>query len=195
MNKYLKIAIPAIAILAIVAISIPTISALINSSSKVTVISASTAESIFGGTWQVLQNETYLKVYPTENITIYYANGTNVTVQYPHQIKSLNHEVLTGNINGTHVIMIINLAQFTSNVSRYVFPDMFIDHHFVGDRHDFALIYNSTTYDGYYVIYFASTVPRPHTIMVAYKGSTLIEISLNGYMASISQMEQILNNI
>ncbi|QGA69176.1 zinc ribbon domain-containing protein [Sulfolobus sp. E11-6] len=192
-----KLLIAGILAIAVVAISVTTMSALISSSSKIVALSSSEAQTIFGGSWEVLQNQTYLKVYPTENITIYYANGTNVTIPYPQHVKSLDHEVLVGNINGTKVKMVINVVQFTSNVSHFVLPlsHLIQDEHHHHFSHDFMLIYNSTEYNGYRVIYFASTSPYPHTILIAYKGTTLIEVTLNGYVASITQMEEVLNYI
>ncbi|QXJ35700.1 zinc ribbon domain-containing protein [Saccharolobus shibatae] len=193
-----KLLIPVVLAIAIVAISVTTMSALMGSSSKIVALSSSGAQAIFGGSWEVLQNQTYLKVYPTENITIYYANGTNVTIPFPQHVKTLDHEVLVGNINGTKVKMMINVVQFTSNVSHFVLPLS----HFIQDKHhhhhfsqNYMLIYNSTEYNGYRVIYFASNTPYPHTILIAYKGPTLIEVTLNGYVASMAQMEEVLNNI
>jgi len=204
-----KILISVIIAVAIVAISITTIYALTNPQPKIVILSPSTAQAIFGGSWQVLQNQTYLKVYPVQNVTIYYANGTNITVPIPQKIRSINHEVLLGNINGTKVEMVIVVAQYTSNITRFpihlnpcilFMPDR---HHYnnfmmvynVITHEGFMIVYNTTTYEGYKVFYFASTIPRPHTILVAYKGSTLVEVSLNGYIASMNQMEEVLSNI
>jgi len=195
MNR--KILISVIIAVAIVAISITTVYALTNPQPKIVILSPSTAQAIFGGSWQVLQNQTYLKVYPVQNVTIYYANGTNITVPIPQKIRSINHEVLLGNINGTKVEMVIVVAQYTSNITRFPIPFKPCIQ-FMPDRHhnnNFMIIYNVTTYEGYKVFYFASTIPRPHTILVAYKGSTLVEVSLNGYIASMNQMEEVLSNI
>lgn len=186
MKRKLAFLIAGIAIVAVV-VSIPIYLALSNPSPVV--LSASTAQSALGGSWQVLDNQTYLKEYPTSTISIYYANGTNVTVPYPHQVKSVDHEVLVGNVNGTKVIMKVNVMTFTSNVSLWADRMMFGFH---GGLFHRIFGFNVTTFDGYTVIYAENSFFYPHTYLLAYKGNTLIEIRLFNLTASQQQMEEIL---
>ncbi|MCH1771101.1 MULTISPECIES: zinc ribbon domain-containing protein [Metallosphaera] len=190
MKRKFALLLAGIAVVVALVISIPIYLALANPTPVV--LSASTAQSTLGGSWQVLENQTYLKEYPTSTISIYYANGTNVTVPYPHQVKSVDHEVLVGNINGTKVVMRINVITFTSNISFWAHGMMFgfhggLFHHIFG--------YNVTTYDGYTVIYAENSFFYPHTYLLAYKGNTLIEINLVNFTASQQQMEEILSGI
>ncbi|ARM75228.1 hypothetical protein B6F84_03735 [Acidianus manzaensis] len=208
-HNYKKIAIPsAIAIIVALAfvIALPTVSALMNSGSSVIVLSASDAHNIFGGTWTVIENQTFLKEYPEENITIQYANGTIIQIPYYHSIKSIDHEVMIGNISGTQTKLVINVIQTTTNTffNRFMVHNrmgfgqminimMFGHNRWQGWNAQFS--FNETTYDGYTIYYIASNIPYAHTNFIAVKNKTIIEISLNNYTATLSEMEEALNNI
>lgn len=188
-RHYVKIVLPALLALVVIsalAFAIPNIFS--PSPQQIIILKASDAESIFGGSWQVLQNETYLKLYPTENVTIYYANGTTVEIPVSHHVKSIDHEVLIGNVNGTKVVMIVQMINFTSSNPLEL-------HHMIklqkGDKFGFS----ATKYDNYTIIYFASTFPYPHTVLLAFRNNTVIEVVLKGYVASLNQMEEVLKDI
>ncbi|ADB86486.1 hypothetical protein [Saccharolobus islandicus] len=144
--------------------------------SKDLLFSPQEAEAIFGGNWEVLQNNTNLKSIGT--ITIYYANSTNLTTQHSLEVESIEEEVLVGDVNNTKVEMTIVIVKFSSNSS-------------------WSEIFGNNTnyykYNGYYITYSATSFMYPKTIIVAYKGSTLVEITLDGYQASFAQVKEILS--
>ncbi|BFH73010.1 zinc ribbon domain-containing protein [Sulfurisphaera javensis] len=188
-RKWLPIIIGIVIAVAIIA-SVPVILALINPSPVV--VSASTAQSVFGGSWTVVTNETYFAKYPINYVTIEYANGTNVTIPYPHQVKSIDHEVLIGKVNNTSVTMIIQVITYTSNVTLF--------------HHDFGFFggiqwgnngfsFNVTSYNGYTLIYYASSFPHPHTSVTAIKGNEVVQIRIIGTSASLQQVEEIISNL
>ncbi|AWR96745.1 zinc-ribbon domain-containing protein [Acidianus sulfidivorans JP7] len=196
--KKTKIIVPAALAIVIalgLIIALPTISALINPS--VVPLSASDAQSIFGGTWSVITNETFLKQYPEENVTIEYANGTTIQIPFHHYIKSLDHEVMIGNVSGVETYLVINIIHTTSNVT-FGFPGIHNSFMMFGHfwhRWNTQFSFNETTYNGYSIYYLASNIPHPHTEFIAIKGNTVIEIIMHNYFASINQMEQVLNDL
>lgn len=191
-----KIILPTVlAVIAIVALvlAMPTISAMLNSP-QVVIFSPSKASQIFGGSWTVVENETYLKVYPTENITIYYANGTKVEIPYYHSVKSVNREVLIGNVSGNRVIMIIQVVKFANNtLVLNKMPSWMSEFGF--EWNNFNVSFKVTTYQGYHIYYFASTFPHPYTKFLAVKEGEVIQVTLHGYAASLNQMEQVLSQL
>ncbi|QIW22784.1 zinc ribbon domain-containing protein [Sulfolobus sp. S-194] len=186
-RKLLPIIVGVILAIAIIA-SVPIIFAIIKSSPVV--LSASSVQSTLGGKWSVVTNETYLAKYPVKQITIEYANGTNVTVPYPHQIKTYIHEVLMGKMNSTNVTMIVKVIIYTSNITMF--------HHMFGFGFQFntnQFYTDITTYDGYTIFYVSSTFPYPHTFVTAVKGNELIQIKISGYSASLQQVESLISDI
>ncbi|QGA69177.1 hypothetical protein [Sulfolobus sp. E11-6] len=141
-------------------------------------LSPQEAEAIFGGNWEVLQNDTNLKYIST--ITMYYVNSSNITTQHSIKVKSIEQETLVGNLNNTNVEMVIVVVKFSSNVS----------------WNEIFTINNSYyKYDGYCIIYSATSFTYPRTVIVAFMGSTLVEITLYGYKASFSQIKELISDL
>ncbi len=141
-------------------------------------LSPQEAETIFGGKWGVLLNDTNLKSVHT--ITIYHVNSANLTKQQSLEVKSIEEEVLVGDVNSTNVELTIVVVKFSSNNSWS------------------EILGNNTNYykyNGYYVTYSATSFTYPKTIIMAYNGSTLIEITLDGYQASFTQVKEILSDL
>ncbi|MEM3347739.1 MAG: zinc ribbon domain-containing protein [Metallosphaera sp.] len=184
MNKFLIVGLVAIFLVASVALALT-----LGNHSPV-LLQASTAQSIFGGSWKVLTNDTYLKVYPTQTVSVYFANGTNVTTPLPHQVKTLDKEVLVGDVNGTTVVMRIQEITYTSNVTFFNFlrPLGHLMHHrFLFNN------FNITNFNGYEVVYFSNNV-FPRTYLLAIKGNTIVNVELN-MTATQQQMLDVLSNL
>ncbi|QXJ32538.1 hypothetical protein J5U21_02189 [Saccharolobus shibatae] len=111
---------------------------------------------------------------------MYYANSTNITSQQLIKVESIEQEVLLGDVNNTNVEMIIVVVKFSSNIS---WNEIFTNNS------------NYYKYDGYYIIYSETSFTYSKTIIVAYRDSTLIEITLNGYKASLSQMRELISKL
>lgn len=188
-RKWLPLIIGVVIAIIIIA-SVPVILALLNPSPVI--VSATTAQSIFGGSWSVVSNQTYFAKYPVNYITIEYANGSNITIPYPHQVKSVDHEVLVGKVNNTNVTMIIKVITYTSNVTLLNNDFGFFGGFHFGN-HNFN--FNVTNYNGFTLIYYASSFPYSHTYTTAIKGNQVIQLKIIGLSASIQQVESILNSI
>ncbi|MCH4816493.1 MAG: hypothetical protein QXY87_10335 [Saccharolobus sp.] len=141
-------------------------------------LSPQEAEVIFGGNWEVVRNDTNSNSIGT--ITMYYANSTNITSQQLIKVESIEQEVLVGDVNNTNVEMIIVVVKFSSNIS---WNEIFTNNS------------NYYKYDGYYIIYSETSFTYSKTIIVAYNDSTLIEITLNGYKASLSQIRELISKL
>ncbi|ARM76885.1 zinc ribbon domain-containing protein [Acidianus manzaensis] len=156
--------------------------------------SASQAKSTFGGTWQILNNESGTITYSNGIFTISYNNGTTmkhnvskyISGPLPNEKYFEEFEELAGKINGTKVYLYITKCIYSnSSIPKSIYASDYQGSSIHGDINGYNYTYIQYTFFGY---------PFESEI-IAYSGNTLIIIKTSNFGPDESQMVSVLSAI